>query len=173
MKHTRIPLILAAAALSLFTGAAQAGAIVFDFGGSTALTCSSSNGSCAVSQSNSSLLNLQVVNSNWGGTTPSSLVQLLNFAVRDPYRITYSGSTTYVDLGRGIDTSLILAAIKANSGLVDSLYWRPSYRPPGRFELRPVTTPHSIPEPGTVAMFAVALMGLFMLWRRQRALESR
>ena len=52
MKHTRTSLLSAIAAVGLFSGAAQAGAIVFDFGGSVALTCTSGNGSCAVTQSN-------------------------------------------------------------------------------------------------------------------------
>src|SRR5262249_25244762 len=104
----------------------------------------------------------------------ASLVKLLNYAVSDSYRVAYWGDTTYIDLGRGLDTTLILASIKANSGLVDSLYWRPSYRPPGRFELRPVKTPNSIPEPGAVALFAVAIAGLAMVWhQRRRAAMAR
>jgi len=172
MKQTRISLILAAATLGLFAGTAQAGAIIFDFGGSVALSCSASDGSCAVAPANGGLLNLKSVNSSYGFDA-GSLVKLLNYAINDSYRIAYAGGNTYIDLGRGFDTSLILSAIKADSGLVDSLYWRPTYLPPGSFELRPIKPPHSIPEPGTVAMFGVALLGLYMMWRRQRALEAR
>ncbi len=174
MKHTRTSLLSAIVAVSLFTGTAQAGAIVFDFGGSVALTCTSGNGSCAVTQSNGGwnypILGPLIEDIADDEQYANTFVKLLNYAVEDPYRTWSWGSNTYVDVGRGFDSALIVASIKANSGLVDSLFWRPSYRPPGRFELRPVKTPHSIPEPGTYAMFAAALAGLYMMWRRQRGL---
>jgi hypothetical protein len=177
MKHTRVRLLIAIAAVGLFSGAANAGAIVFDFGGSVALTCTSSNGSCGVSQSNGGwsypILDVLIDDLANDEQYPGTFVKLLNHAVQDPYRINFWGDTTYVDVGRGFDSALIVASIKANSGLVDSLYWRPSYRPPGRFELRPVNTPHSIPEPGTYAMFAAALAGLYLMWRRQRRLPAQ
>jgi hypothetical protein len=168
---TRTLRFLAAAALAVFGTAAQATPIVFDFGGSLSLTCNSSQAGCTVSQLDTRLLNLtQVSPESFDGT---SLVKSLNAALRDVDSISIKSNTIYFDLGRTVDTSALVAGIKQDSNLLDALAWRPSFRVPGRFEWRRIKTPvHSVPEPGTTAMFAVALFGLWVMWRRRQGLEA-